>query len=177
MFLRIVLAGQLQLGEAYRGETFRHPLHVDVDVRERVQQPQVPCVKFGLMIKFLICFMFFSINSHAVEYGITFEDMYSIDNSDNPTLKSNLINFNLNPNLNSEANSIINCTNLSKKFEIGPVTVEVLRQINLSVDSLRRGRSGRSAPRPRTPGGDRGPEQARRLDRRRGDAPHEPGGR
>jgi len=33
----------------------------------------------------------------------------------------------------SALNSIVNCTDLSKHFEIGPVKVEVLKQVNLSV--------------------------------------------
>jgi len=38
-----------------------------------------------------------------------------------------------NSNNQSDLNIIVNCTNLSKHFEIGPVKVEVLKQINLSV--------------------------------------------
>jgi len=43
------------------------------------------------------------------------------------------MNSNLEAELNSEINTIVNCVDLSKHFEIGPVKVEVLKKVNLSV--------------------------------------------
>jgi len=48
----------------------------------------------------------------------------------NNSAKSNL---NSELNMDSKSDVIVNCNNLSKQFEIGPVKVEVLKQINLSV--------------------------------------------